>query len=682
MNTPRFPRRWAIAFIALASLPQALAQSGWINADPTAITLQPGGLGTTTVSWSTANCASAQVWVSVNGQTPTLFGDATSLAGAVAPWIQTGANYQFLLYGDRSRSNLFDAVNVAGTYSPLTINEDGSVRLHNLPFRGRSVNYYSAFERALINGGDTSYVAGFRTLGAWGLSYARVDLTGYWPARVNLFFTNRPEYFRRLDAMVAAAESYNVGLVLSFFWTHFTFSDLAGERLEQLGAANSVTRQKMREFTTEIVNRYKTRPVVWAWEFGNEWNLAVDLPNATSWLPPIEPTLGTPSTRDPVRDVLTTSLMVPVMEEFAGLVHSLDPGRPISTGHASPRATQWHQDQWQRGLLPVEQAWGQDTYAQNREITLRHTPPGYDLLSIHVYPGDEARVASFAQMAGEAGLALFSGEFGSPTNSDSAFTPILASVAPASLANIWVFDRPADIYNTTTTNARTWMLTKTLGLEAWLRLDATNGTSASDTVSSKHGTLTNGPVWTNGKVAGALEFDGVNDAVLGPVRPYSGVSSNFTITLWANPKASTTLPPQSTAGTAGTSGQRYAVMPEYGAGYGTNRVGAGISVGTNGVGVFEHSASYLAPLLVHPATLTNWTHVAVVYTSNRPSLYLNGSLVRTGLQSTKIVHPSSSLGGMSYGWYRGGLDDVRVFNRSLTPGEVRSLNDYGKNWIP
>jgi hypothetical protein len=682
MHTLRSPRRSVIAFLALASLSPAFGQTGSITASPTSISLAPSQFGATAISWTTANCTSAQVWVSVNGQSPSLFGDATSFTGAVAPWIQLGSNYKFLLYGDQTRSRLLDSIDVAGTYSPLTITGDGYVHLYNMPFFGRSVNYYSAFERALINGSDTSYGAGFAELGKWGLSYARFDLTGYWPIRASLFFSNRTDYFRRLDALIASAEKHKVGLVASFFWTHFTFSDLAGERLDQLGVSNSLTRQKMREFTTAIVNRYKSRPIIWAWEFGNEWNLAVDLPNASEWLPPVQPTLGTPTTRDPVRDILTTSLMLAPMQEFADLVYSLDPGRPISTGHATPRPSQWHMDQWQRGLLPIDHVWTADSIAQRKEIIQRHTPSPYDLMSIHVYPPDNDRVSSYAQIAAETGVALYAGEFGTETNTEAAFGPIFSSLEPVPLANIWVYDRPVDVYNTMPNNTRKWMLVRTLGLAGWWPLDAASGTVAIDSATTKNGTLQNGPVWTTGKVAGGLEFDGINDAVVGPVRPYSAVSSNFTIALWANPKASTTLPAQSTGGTAGTSGQRYAVIPEHGAGYGSNRVGAGVSVGTNGVGVFEHSAGYLAPLLVHPTPLTNWTHVAVVYASNRPSLYLNGSLVRTGLQSTKVVHPSSSLGGMSYGWYRGGLDDVRVFNRSLTPGEVRMLNDYGKNWTP
>jgi len=154
--------------------------------------------------------------------------------------------------------------------------------LNNRPFTGIGVNYYSAFERVLDNPADTSYEAGFATLGRWGVPFARLDFSGYWPSKTALFFTNRAEYFRRLDGVVASAESHGVGLVPSLFWTTFGFPDMAGERLDQMAVSNSVTRQKMREFATDVVNRYKNSSAIWAWEFSNEWNLAVDLPDYTT----------------------------------------------------------------------------------------------------------------------------------------------------------------------------------------------------------------------------------------------------------------------------------------------------------------------------------------------------------------------------------------------------------------
>ena len=99
-------------------------------------------------------------------------------------------------------------------------------------------------------------------------------------------------------------------------------------------------------------------------------------------------------------------------------------------------------------------------------------------------------------------------------------------------------------------------------------------------------------------------------------------------------------------------------------------------MGTNGVSVFEHSASYLPSLLVYNATIAGWTHIAVVYSDRQPSLYLNGVLVRTGLTSGADSYPSTCLGevGVGYGYYAGLLDEVSIYDRALSaasPGHLQ-----------
>jgi hypothetical protein len=130
--------------------------------------------------------------------------------------------------------------------------------------------------------------------------------------------------------------------------------------------------------------------------------------------------------------------------------------------------------------------------------------------------------------------------------------------------------------------------------------------------------------------------------------------------------------PEANTGISGISKQRYALMPtQYSASSG--EAGAGVSVGTNGVSVFELADSYLPSPLVSDRPMVGWNHIVVVYRDHQPSLYVNGDLVRTGLKSTKTVHPAFSMGGTLYGWYQGSLEDVRVYPRALTADEIRRL---------
>ena len=73
-----------------------------------------------------------------------------------------------------------------------------------------------------------------------------------------------------------------------------TVPDLVGEPCDQWGNPESKTHEFMRTYVREVVTRYQDSPAIWGWEFGNEYNLDADLPNAKEHLPPIVPQLGRP----------------------------------------------------------------------------------------------------------------------------------------------------------------------------------------------------------------------------------------------------------------------------------------------------------------------------------------------------------------------------------------------------
>jgi hypothetical protein len=180
------------------------------------------------------------------------------------------------------------------------------------------------------------------------------------------------------------------------------------------------------------------------------------------------------------------------------------------------------------------------------------------------------------------------------------------------------------------------------------------------------------------QIGTALSFDGTNDFVLPSANPFANVTNTFTIEAWVKPAAARAVTTETNTGISGTTSQRYAVFPDQGdAAYGAGHAGAGVSVGTNGISVFEHAANYLPSPLVYANSSTGWMHVAVVYSNRQPQLYLNGVLARTGLASTKIVHPSANLGemgsvGSGYGYFSGQLDEFRVWNVARGAGEIRS----------
>jgi RHS repeat-associated protein len=172
---------------------------------------------------------------------------------------------------------------------------------------------------------------------------------------------------------------------------------------------------------------------------------------------------------------------------------------------------------------------------------------------------------------------------------------------------------------------------------------------------------------------GALQVSanlGQNDKML------SNVTNNFTVEFWVKPQQIHEVDAESQTGTAGSSGQNYAIYPTQAAIAGN--AGMGISVGTNGVSVYENATGYTPPLLVWSGSITNWTHIAVVYTNKTPSLYINGQLVKTGLASTKQnISPSYNFGGGTYGFMPGAIDEVRIWNVVRTAQEINSNYQQG-----
>jgi hypothetical protein len=149
---------------------------------------------------------------------------------------------------------------------------------------------------------------------------------------------------------------------------------------------------------------------------------------------------------------------------------------------------------------------------------------------------------------------------------------------------------------------------------------------------------------------------------------------NFSYSVWAKPGDDTTLINEANRGIVGFSEKRNEVFfPTHGGSFGPDpaNAGNGLSVGRNGVSLFEHGADYFAPTLVHAAVLTDWTHVTVVYRDGQPSLYLNGVLARTGLKSTHKVHFGAGSSGDPK--YRGELSAIKAFARPLGEAEIVGL---------
>lgn len=347
-----------------------------------------------------------------------------------------------------------------GEESPgLSVDAQGRLMLAGKPFSGTGVNYYDVFAREVEDLPTGRQDAGLDVLSRFKIPFIRFSAGGYWPADWSLYMTNRDEHFRRLDRLVKAAEQRKIGLIPSLFWLNSTVPDLVNEPVGQWGVTNSRTHVFMLNYTREVVLRYRQSPAIWAWEFGNEYNLAMDLPNAAEHRPVVVPRLGTPKTRSE-RDDLSLSMVQTALRTFATEVRRHDPSRLIISGNATPRESAWHQAR--------EKSWTKDSPEQFAEALLAENPAPIDSLSFRAYSqaSDLARIPAAMGVSRSAKKPLFVGEYGvaggdTPATRE-AFSKILTCLETnqVPLSALWVFDFDAQAakWSVTESNARKWQL--------------------------------------------------------------------------------------------------------------------------------------------------------------------------------------------------------------------------------
>jgi hypothetical protein len=234
---------------------------------------------------------------------------------------------------------------------------------------------------------------------------------------------------------------------------------------------------------------------------------------------------------------------------------------------------------------------------------------------------------------------------------------------------VTVIDPPADLAN---------------GLVLHLKLDETSGAVAIDSSGLAHDGTLQGFVeapWTPGIIDGALAFNpdgGAGDDVV--LVPDDGTldfaaSMEFTLSAWANgDPAQEAGAPLICKGTGG-GGEQFAIDVFGGYRfYGwTGATPPVYLVGGAGVGPDN-----------------TWQHVVGIFSHslNRVKLFVNGVEVASTTTPASIVQNSHEVSiGSRQGAldpsspyslnFNGRIDDVRIYNRAITPREIKSLNERG-----
>jgi hypothetical protein len=189
--------------------------------------------------------------------------------------------------------------------------------------------------------------------------------------------------------------------------------------------------------------------------------------------------------------------------------------------------------------------------------------------------------------------------------------------------------------------------------------EGTGNTTADASGNGNTGTRV-GPTWAAGRFGSALSFDGADDFV--SVADSASVDATGALTLeaWINPR---TLSSYRMIVNKTTNGQP--------SNYYLATVGQGLGFGFYTAGWQDHVAGGVT---LQPNT---WYHVAAVYSdaANSVRLYVNGNEVFSGVETNSLTANSNTL-RMGIGFpnevFDGLIDEVRIYNRALTPAEIQA----------
>ncbi|MEP7243584.1 MAG: LamG-like jellyroll fold domain-containing protein [Gammaproteobacteria bacterium] len=215
------------------------------------------------------------------------------------------------------------------------------------------------------------------------------------------------------------------------------------------------------------------------------------------------------------------------------------------------------------------------------------------------------------------------------------------------------------------------------GLVGYWKLDEAAGTAARDSSgNANHCVMSPAPAWTSGKLDGALNFDGVDDALNCGSGGTLAALAQMTISAWVN------------LATVGEGGLGRILQKGTG-----GNPSAGWRLVTLGTKQLEFAVDYSGGDLdrvssVNAFSFGTWTHVAVTWSGTAAAtdvhLFVNGVEVGYPDGGDNGVGNRDSDGGAPL-WIgntskgsattNGKIDDVRVYDRVLSAAEIQALAD-------
>jgi hypothetical protein len=213
---------------------------------------------------------------------------------------------------------------------------------------------------------------------------------------------------------------------------------------------------------------------------------------------------------------------------------------------------------------------------------------------------------------------------------------------------------------------KTWVMPN---LVSWWKFDEGSGDTAYDSTGNYDGTLFGDATWAEGKIGShALEFDGSGDYVdCGDIDEIDA-STNFTFTAWINTNNI------SNSKLIARKGEDYPpcyfwVNDDYTIMFGFYR----------GPGVYYTAAT------TETITPAQWYLVAGTYDGQAVRTYINGQEKAINTNATGATNSTSDSFRIGSGypayptaWFDGKIDDIRIYDRALSEGEIQQLYEQGQ----
>jgi hypothetical protein len=224
------------------------------------------------------------------------------------------------------------------------------------------------------------------------------------------------------------------------------------------------------------------------------------------------------------------------------------------------------------------------------------------------------------------------------------------------------------------------------GLVGWWKLDDGSGTITADSAGDNPGTLIGDPIWVEGVLGGALEFDGDGDYVDCGNDDAFNPTGSFSFTIWAyiaNWETGWAHCMFSKGGDNDRGGWSIRRFEDETLDF----TAAGLVGDGSGIEGENHNISGNTP-----PPLNEWVHIACTYEVNEVArIYINGEIDRERVTTGTVVPNTNSVyigtrgntagtGPDDWGssFFTGKLDDARFYNHAISADDVLLVMEGGQ----